>query len=175
MKKLVWPTVCLVVAFLAFDAAGATAEPGAAGTQQTADARSGAVAGAQPGLGSLMMVYGNRFVDAYFAAEGGNWGLAKYEIDKMHEIEDMAVAAQPKYAAPLKAFDKDHLQPLEQAVLAQEWSNFKTIYRKAANGCNECHKATGRGFIRFKIPFEAVEKHLDFLLKTDPSGKPQSQ
>ena len=154
MKKLVWPTVCLVIAFLAYDAAGATAKPG---------------------LGSLMMVYGNRFVDAYFAAEGGNWGLAKYEIEKMHEIEDVAVATQPKYAAPLKKFDADYLQPLEQAVLAQEWSNFKTLYRKAANGCNECHTATGRGFIRFKIPFEPIEKHIDFLLKTDPSGKAQAQ
>jgi len=170
MKKIGRSAACFAAATLVVCTAGAIAKSDATKAGQTADARPDAPAASQPDFGQLMTAYGNRFVDAYFAAEGGNWGLARYEIEKLHQIEDAGAVSQPKYAANLKAFDSDYLRPLKKAVLAQEWSNFKTVYRKAAGGCNECHTATGRGFIRFKIPYEPVEKHIDFLLKSEPDG-----
>ena len=118
-----------------------------------------------------MSAYGNRFVDMYFAAEGGNWGLARYEIEKLHAIEKAGAVSQPKYAARMTAFNGDYLQPLKDAVDAQEWSNFESLYRKAANGCNACHTETARAFIRFKVPYQPIENHIDFQLESEPGGK----
>ena len=34
----------------------------------------------QPGLGTVMIEYSNRYTDTYYAAKGGNWGLAAIRL-----------------------------------------------------------------------------------------------
>ena len=36
------------------------------------------LAGIQPGLGTVMIEYSNRYSDMYYAAKSGNWPLAAY-------------------------------------------------------------------------------------------------
>jgi hypothetical protein len=127
----------------------------------------------QPGLGTVMTEYGNRFVDVYFAARGRNWGLAQYQLHEMLEIQEVGEATRPKHAANLKAFEDGYLKPLSDTILKKDWNAFQELYGEAADGCNACHAATGHAFIHFKLPTKPVEDYLDFSVKTDPTPAAQ--
>ena len=49
----------------------------------------------QPGLGTVMIEYGNRYSIAYYAAKGGNWDLAAYQIKEMREIQEVGETTGP--------------------------------------------------------------------------------
>ena len=42
----------------------------------------------QPGLGTVMIEYGNRMSTMYYAAKGGNWGMADYQLKEAREIQE---------------------------------------------------------------------------------------
>jgi hypothetical protein len=127
-----------------------------------------ALAAVQPGLGTVMAEYGNRFTNAYFAAKGGNWRLAQYQIKEMTEIQEVGEATRPSKADALKGFEEGNLAPLELAIKNKDFSTFKGAFEEAAAGCNGCHAGTGNPFVKYVLPHAPVEAYLDFNLKTDP-------
>lgn len=127
-----------------------------------------ALAAVQPGLGTVMAEYGNRFTNAYFAAEGGNWRLAQYQIKEMTEIQEVGETTRPSKADALKGFEEGYLAPLEVAVKHKDFSTFKETFDEAAAGCNGCHAGTGHAFVKYVLPHAPVEAYLDFNLKTEP-------
>ena len=52
----------------------------------------------QPGLGTIMIEYSTRWTNAYYAAKGGNWGLAAYQIKEAREIQEVGENTRPKRA-----------------------------------------------------------------------------
>ena len=96
----------------------------------------------QPGLGTVMIEYGNRFSRLYFAAKAGNWDMAKYQLDEMIEIQEVGETTRPNRAAPLKAFEDGYLTALDQAISAQDAQAFDTAYTTTVTGCNGCHAAS---------------------------------
>src|SRR6266498_2123601 len=96
----------------------------------------------QPGLGTVMIEYGNRLARLWFAANSDNWDMAKYQLDEMIEIQEVGETTRPNRAAPLKAFEDGYLTALDQAIAAQDAQAFDTAYTAAATGCNACHAAS---------------------------------
>ena len=96
----------------------------------------------QPGLGTVMIEYGNRFSRMYFAAKAGNWDMAKYQLDEMVEIQEVGETTRPGRAAGLKAFEDSYLGALDKAILAQDSKAFEASFGAAVIGCNACHAAS---------------------------------
>lgn len=139
------------------------------------DGRVDALAAIQPGLGTVMIEYGNRFTDAYFAAKGGNWGLAQYQLKEMIEIQEVGEITRPKMAAALKGFEDGYLAPLEEPVKNEDFTAFEASFKEAVAGCNGCHAGTGHAFVKYVLPKAPMENYLDFSLKTEPSDSEGSE
>lgn len=106
----------------------------------------------QPGLGTIMIEYGNRFYHTYYAAKDGNWGLAGYQLKEALEIQEVGEITRPGKAAMLKAFEDSYMGPLKDAIDAQDWNAFQAAYNNAISGCNGCHAATGHPYIEYSLP-----------------------
>src|SRR6266508_2735213 len=96
----------------------------------------------QPGIGTVMIEYGNRLARLWFAASADNWDMAKYQLDEMIEIQEVGETTRPNRAPALKAFEDGYLKALDQAITAQDAQAFDTAYAAAITGCNGCHAAS---------------------------------
>ena len=110
------------------------------------------LANVQPGLGTVMMEYSNRYTNTYYAAKGGNWGLAAYQLKEGREIQEVGETTRPEKAGALKAFDSSYLDPLEKTIEAKDFKKFETAFKAGIQGCNECHVGQGLPFIRYELP-----------------------
>jgi hypothetical protein len=106
----------------------------------------------QPGMGTVMMEYGQRFYVLYYAAKAKNWDLAKYELREQLEIQEVGEATRPKYASQLKAFEDAHLTKLEKAIETKDWQRFEAVYTEATKACNRCHVETAHAYIHYRLP-----------------------
>lgn len=164
--KRAYMVVAAALSIIATTALAAKMEPDI--RKGTPEARLDALAAIQPGLGTVMIEYGSRFVDTYYAAKGGNWGLAQYQLKEAREIQEVGEITRPNRASPLKSFEKAFLEPLSQAIEAKDFALFEKRYRTAIGGCNGCHAASGFGFIKYVLPDSPAGPHLDFAVKSDP-------
>ncbi len=110
------------------------------------------LANIQPGLGTVMMEYSHRFGTMYYAAKGGNWKLADYQLKEMREIQEVGETTRPPREAPLKAFESGLLDPIGKAIEAKDGKMFETAFKAAEEGCNGCHAGSGFGFIKYDLP-----------------------
>jgi len=131
-------------------------------TEGSVESRLDAVAAIQPGLGTIMIEYGNRFINTHFAAMAGNWGLAGYQLKEAREIQEVGEITRPKHAKNLKEFETKYLVPLDEAIKAKDLSAFNTRYSLALAGCNECHALTRHPFIQIVVPAKAPASYLNF-------------
>jgi hypothetical protein len=110
------------------------------------------LAGIQPGLGTVMIEFGNRYTDTYYAAKGGNWGLAAYMLKEALEIQEVGEATRPGRAAALKAFEMAYLEPLSAAIEAKDADQFEAAFQAGVKGCNGCHASQGFPYIEYVLP-----------------------
>ena len=110
----VWRSACLAAALVLFAAAGRAEEPEQSIFEGPDKARLDALANIQPGLGTLMTEFGNRFIDVYFAAKGGNWGLADYQLEEMVELIEVGELTRPEKAALLQSFEHEYIDALKE-------------------------------------------------------------
>ncbi len=157
-----------LLGLLALAAVGLAAEHARDIHKGSLQERVDALASIQPGLGTVMIEYGNRFTNTYYAAKGGNWALAQYQLKEATEIQEVSEITRPGKAGLLREFEHSYLDPLEKAIEAQDWSAFKTRFDAAIAGCNGCHAATGHPFIHYKLPPAPAQNYIDFNLKTKP-------
>jgi hypothetical protein len=106
----------------------------------------------QPGLGTVMIEYANRFTNAYYAAKGGNWDLAAYMVKEMREIQEVGETTRPARAAALKGFEKSYLDPLDVTIKAKDFKKFDTAFKSGIQGCNTCHTGQGFSYIKYQLP-----------------------
>ncbi|MBP0632346.1 hypothetical protein [Cupriavidus sp. AcVe19-1a] len=52
----------------------------------------------------------------YWAANGGNWGLAQYQLKELLEAQEVGEITRPQHASMLKANEKTYLTPVAQAI-----------------------------------------------------------
>jgi hypothetical protein len=118
------------------------------------------IASMQPGLNRLMPEIGERYWILYYAAQGGNWALAHYQLRSVRLLFKIGAQTRPNMASYLEAFDAGHLGALERAIEAKDWAAFDKAYQDSIVGLNNLHAATHHGYIVWKLPGEPP-KHLD--------------
>ncbi len=65
----------------------------------------------QPGLGRLMPEVSNHYWIMFYAARGGNWGLARYCLGQIRALFRVGATTRPRMRPYLEAFDRDYLGP----------------------------------------------------------------
>lgn len=106
----------------------------------------------QPGLGTIMIEYSHRFGAMYYAAKGGNWGMADYQLKEAREIQEVGENTRPARAPMLKAFESSSLDKLDAAIKAKNWKEFDGAVKQAVVACNGCHAANGFPYIKYELP-----------------------
>jgi hypothetical protein len=109
------------------------------------------------GMGEIMGQNQMRHAKLWFAGTDGNWPLAQYEVDELHEgFEDVKTfhpAFENMPTAPLVAeFVANPLSELDKAIKDRNGAEFTTGFDDLTNGCNGCHKQVGLGFNVIKRP-----------------------
>jgi len=122
----------------------------------TVDERLDKLASIQPGLGTVMIEYGNRFGNAYYAAQVRNWGMAAYQLKEMPEIQEVAENTRPGRKPALQAFEQAALVPLATDIVNQDLDAFNKDFATATAYCNACHAATDFGYIQYALPAQAA-------------------
>lgn len=110
------------------------------------------LAAVQPGLGTIMIEYSHRFAAMYYAAKGGNWGMAGYQLQEMREAQEVGENTRPQFAPGLKAFESETLEKLNAAINAKNWKKFNGEFKQAVVACNVCHAANDHPFIKYQLP-----------------------
>src|SRR5262249_42517818 len=116
----------------------------------TMDERFDTLANIQPGLGTVMIEYANRFGNVYYAAQAANWGMAAYQLKEMPEIQEVAETTRPARKEALQGFEQAALVPLANDIANQDLAAFNRDFATTVVYCNACHVATGFGYIVYK-------------------------
>jgi len=106
----------------------------------------------QPGLGTIMIEYGQRFAMAREAADAANWDHAAYQLKEAVEYQEVGETTRPGNAELLKTFEEGPLQAVIDAVDAQDKDAFDTAYAAAMGACNACHGITGHPYVEYQEP-----------------------
>src|SRR6266542_2482640 len=118
----------------------------------TEDQKFTTLAGIQPGLGTVMIEYSNRFTNIYYAAQVHNWGMAAYQLKEMVEIQEVGETTRPARKDALVGFEQGALVPLANDIVNQDLTAFNRDFTTAVAFCNACHAATGFSYIVYQLP-----------------------
>jgi hypothetical protein len=120
-------------------------------------------------LGGVMREIAYRFSNSYWAANGGNWGLAQYQLIALDETLNTAKKLAPDQTAMLHGFQTTYTAPLLDEIARKNLQLFNDKFAVAMSGCNECHIRHERGFLQYNVPEPAsTGAFLDFTAKTEP-------
>lgn len=95
-----------------------------------------------------MREVGDRFQNMYFAAKGGNWGLAYYMSKYMNGAMNPAQVTKPAEYQLWKSFYTETFAPVNKAIVAKDFATFEKEYTAVIKSCNACHAGMGYGFIK---------------------------
>ena len=123
----------------------------------------------QPGFGNIMREIAYRVTNGYWAAQGGNWGLAQYQFQMLERAMDAGMRTTPKLVQSLRPYEQTFLEPLTTAIAHKRLDQFNSHFAAALGGCNDCHKETGLGFIWYELPeTSGSASFLEYGLQTEP-------
>jgi hypothetical protein len=115
------------------------------------------------------------FENLWFAGTKQNWPLASYYLRKTRSYLALAVSIKPVRKTSsgtevdlkgiLDAVDHGMLAQADKAIQNKDLAGFKTAYRQAVEGCNACHSACERSYIRLQVPDAPASSLINF----DPS------
>ena len=114
----------------------------------------------QPGLGGLMPLVGERYWTLYYAAKGGNWALADYEVRSLRSLWQKMSTTRPKYKAMLDTYAKKIFDPLQTHIQAKSFPAFEKVYHEGVTLANAMHGASNHAEIVWKLPPNPPQ-HLD--------------
>jgi len=131
------------------------------------------IKGALPKFAIPMREVGDRFQNMYYAAKGGNWGLAAYMSKYMNGAMNPAKVTKPKEYEDWKSFYNDTLAPVNKAIAAQDFKTFAKEYDAVIKSCNACHDAMGYTFIKVIKMNEPADKGISYSLKSKAADVPK--
>jgi len=106
----------------------------------------------QPGLGRLMPEVARRYWILYYAARGGNWDLAAFQLRQIVHLFRIGATTRPKMEKHLEAFRRGTLEALAQAIEARDAAAFESAYHHGIESANRFHQTTGHPEIRWRLP-----------------------
>src|SRR5512147_500535 len=89
------------------------------------------VKGALPKFAIPMREVGDRFQNMYFAAKGGNWGLAYYMSKYMNGAMNPAKITKPDEYPMWSGFYESSIEPVNKAIFAKDFAAFEKRYADA--------------------------------------------
>jgi len=119
-----------------------------------------------PKFAIAMREVGDRFQNMYFAAKGGNWGLAAYMSRYMNNALKPAMVTKPAEYETWKSFYTDTFAPVNKAIAAEDFKAFDKEYNAVIDSCNGCHAGMGYGFIKVKKLKAPADMGIDYSLKS---------
>lgn len=129
--------------------AGPAGPAGAAGTNVTALFNTAntslALWAAQPGTAPRMIELTENFNVMWFAAQAGNWDVARFKTYRTEETVKANIIVRPARKAALELWSVPNLEALNAAIASKNITAFETAYDKAILGCNTCHATMGGG------------------------------
>jgi hypothetical protein len=114
----------------------------------------------QPGLGQLMPLMSDRYWILYYAAKGGNWALADYQLRSLRSLFRKGTTTRSKYKPLLDEFSARIFDPLTAHITAKNFPEFEKVYFDGVELTNKMHVATKHGEIIWKLPARPPA-HLD--------------
>jgi hypothetical protein len=132
-----------------------------------------AVKAAIPKFAVPMREVGDRFQNMYYAAQGGNWGLAAYMSKYMNAAMNPAKLTKPKEYPDWADFYSKTFDPVNKAIMAQNFKAFDKEYKAVVKECNSCHQGMGYSFIKvvpLKVP---ADPGIDYKLKSKATDVPK--
>jgi len=114
----------------------------------------------QPGLGQLMPLASERYWTLYYAAKGGNWALADYELRGLKSLWQKMGTTRPKYKGMLEDYARKIFDPLARQIAAKNFTEFDEIYQAGIALANSMHVASNHAEIAWKLPPNPPQ-HLD--------------
>jgi hypothetical protein len=120
-----------------------------------------------------MREVGDRFQNMYFAAKGGNWGLAAYMSKYMNGAMNPAKLTKPDEYPLWSSFYSDAFAPVNKAIMAQDWKVFEKAYMAVIKNCNDCHAGMGYGFIKVVKQKAPADVGIDYRLKSKATDVPK--
>jgi hypothetical protein len=120
-----------------------------------------------------MREVGDRFQNMYFAAQGGNWGLAAYMSKYMNGAMSPAKLTKPDEYPAWSSFYSDTFAPVNKAITAQDWKTFEKAYMAVIKNCNDCHAGMGYGFIKVVKQKTPANVGINYKLKSKATDVPK--
>lgn len=110
-----------------------------------------------PGLEWFMTMIQSEHAKLWYAGQARNWRLAEYQLAEIKEImsdtQDLVpVFKNLPFADMMDAVIVGPIGDLEKAIDARDPQAFAKGYGRLTAACNDCHRATGNGFIRIQRP-----------------------
>ena len=121
----------------------------------------------KPGLGEFMTATQLRHAKLWFAGKDNNWDLAAYEIDEIKEGLEEAARLHPTFdgvpvAEMIKTIINPRIERLEKAVEGKNSTQFIAAFDELTSGCNSCHAAASKPFIRIQRPIASPLTNQNF-------------
>jgi len=132
-----------------------------------------------PDQSHAMQDAGYHFENLWFAGDKQNWPLASYYLRKTQAYLELAVRIKPvrktqagdvNLKGILDAVNNGLLAQVDQAITNKDVAHFRTAYRQTIEGCNACHSACEKSYIRLQLPTAPSTTIIHFD-PPPPSGK----
>jgi len=88
----------------------------------------------------------------WYAGAVQNWPLANYELEQIRASVDTAKTLYPNNAKSNMESMAPAAEDLDKAIKAKDAAKFTGAYSRLTAACNNCHEATGFGFIKIRVP-----------------------
>jgi len=114
-----------------------------------------------PDQSHAMQDAGYHFENLWFAGDKQNWPLASYYLRKTQSYLELAVRIKPvrktqagdvNLKGILDAVNNSLLAQVDQAITNKDMARFRTAYRQTIEGCNACHTACEKSYLRLQMP-----------------------
>jgi len=110
------------------------------------------IAVVQPGLALIMPEIGSRTWKLYYAAEAGNWPNALWQWKETRKLFELGALLRPKHEESLEQYLREDWAPLEAAIQAKDFEQFKEAFQRAVDSANAWHDQKDKPYIRWKLP-----------------------
>jgi Cytochrome C' len=105
-----------------------------------------------PRLNSLMILTQLGHFKLWYAGAVQNWPLANYELTQIRANIVDAKRLYPNNSKSNMTMMNPAADDLSKAIEAKDAAKFASAFGRLTASCNDCHKATGVGFIEIRVP-----------------------
>ena len=106
----------------------------------------------QPGLARIMPEIGTRTWKLFYAAQAGNWPLAKFQYKEIAGLMEMGAITRPKHAEALNQFLAENWKPLGEAIDKKDFPAVEDTFHKAIEMANAYHELKEKPYLIWKLP-----------------------